>query len=211
MGFFAVVKPRGGERLNEPSTEEFEVEKLDVNVWCLPRLFGRFLIYCDVGVRLKATTRVTQFDLAIPFHTDASALTDLCGVLGDSETAALVFGEPVVDENNHPIDESGDYSVRRAIAGEQSRLLPTLSNETFSLWRIVPRKAQAAGTTNYYRVRLRATDFGRTWTWRRSFLRRVAALVDLHFCDPRDAALVPHGPRYEDDLVDASASSVRNR
>jgi hypothetical protein len=54
-----------------------------------------------------------------------------------------------------------------------------------------------AGTTAYYRMRLRVNDFGRTWTWRRAFFRRVGALVDLHFCDPRDAALVPHGTRYE--------------
>lgn len=197
MGFFAVVKPLHSADLNDPLPQEFAVEKLDVNVWCLPRFFGRFLIFCDIGVRLRADTAVTALSIGIPFQTTSGALSDLYGPLGSPETAALVFGEPVVGENNAALDRDSDFATRQRISIEGSRLLRSLSSSAFSLWHVAFDHSQQPGSTHYYRMRFRVKDFGRTWTWRRTYFRRVGALVDLHFCDPRDAALVPQGTRYE--------------
>jgi hypothetical protein len=208
MGFFAVVTPQDGPAHNRPIDEQFEVLKLDINVWCLPGLGGRFLLLCDVGVRIRATTDVTHVDIAIPFRTQPDGLIDLSDRLADPSTASLVFGEPVVGDNNHPLDSASDYAVRAPISTHTSELLGALSNDTFSLWRLYFVNHLEAGQERYFRIRVRPTDFGRVFTWRRVGLRRVGALVDVHVDDPREVALVPSGSRYEELIVPARSLGV---
>jgi hypothetical protein len=201
MGFFAVAHAHRGDAYNERTGEDFVVEKLDINIWCLPGLLGRFIILCDVGMRIRAVTGTSQVDVAIPFPTLPGNLIDLHERLGDPATASLVFGEPVTDNSNGSLEPTSDYALLAPISVDLSRLIDKLSSDSFSLWRVCFVDQLEPGEERYFRFRVRPTNFGRVFSWRRTFFRRVGALADIHVCDPREAALVPAGRRYDQAMV----------
>lgn len=210
MGFLAVVAPLAGDKRNTPPSFTFEVEQLDVNIWLLPLLFGRFEVYCDIGIRIKAGPQpVPHFDIAIPFKTNEHSLVDLSPTLSDAETAALVFGETVVDERGNSLDANSNFGLRKSIQSDTgSEQIENLSSDTFSLWQVALTTALEPNEVGYVRFRFRTTGFSRTLQWRRSVFRRVGAIFDLHFYDERAAALVVEGKRYKNNMIPAKKLNV---
>jgi hypothetical protein len=94
MGFFAVLGDHSS----------VHVARMDINIWCLPGLLGRRVLYCDIGLELQALDEdISSIDVVLPFTVDPEP-TDLTHLLVNAETASLVFGEPLsseTDADNH--------------------------------------------------------------------------------------------------------------
>jgi hypothetical protein len=197
VGFFAIVEPLSGPAQNQASKQNFEVEQLDINFWLLPLLAGRHVAYCDIGIRIKATSAVHSFDVALPFQTQDGALVDLSHTLANPDIASLVFGESVIDSSGKVIDPESNYALRVNIDTTQSKRNSNQSTDSFSLWRIeLVEEIQAEGRA-YVRIRFEASSFDGMLVWRRSQWRRVGALIDLHINDLREVARIPNGARYQ--------------
>lgn len=193
MGFFAPVTVDGG--------GGFKVEKFDLNLWCLPGLFGRYLLFCDVGVRVVAGPgQLTAIGLAVPFGTSERDLTDLVPrMLNDRATASLVFGEDV----GEPIGNDGtDYHRLARISISGASLERQRSTGRFSLWRLPLEVPLNEGESRYIRLRLRVRNVSRAWTRRRPVSSPSGVIVDLRVLDLREAAIVPDGGWYKRNVVD---------
>lgn len=179
MGFFAVVRPE---------RSSFSVEKLDINLWCLPGLLSSYSLICDVGVRIRAESGVDEIALAVPFGTVDKQLVDLAPVMQrDTETASLVFGE---DVSGQVASDSSDFNRLLPVQTEKANRDPDRSYDTFSLWRIPLSRSLESGEVAYVRVRWPVGGAGRVWNWRRGLVRRRGAIADIRVMDLREAAIV---------------------
>ena len=90
MSFFAIVRTG--------ASAQFIVQKLDLNLWVLPGVFGRQVLLCDVGIRIEVLedidpNQVIELDLALPFVADTESLVDLVPIIRDNhELFDLIFG-----------------------------------------------------------------------------------------------------------------------
>ena len=104
MSFFAIVKTG--------ASAQFLVQKLDINLWVLPGIFGRQVLLCDVGLRLKlletiTPERVAEFDLTLPFAADSQGLVDLVPIIREHEELFdLIFGN-TLDISHLPVKVHG--------------------------------------------------------------------------------------------------------
>jgi hypothetical protein len=197
MGFFAVLK--------EPDQPRFTVKKLDINVWCLPGLFARNILVCDVGLRLQSDNEFDQFALGIPFGTTEGGLEDLVPLMQDSPaTTGLVFGRPCVPtprDGRVVVDHgTGPMSLAFVDVGKTT-YDEGRSNQNFSLWHLHVNGTLPADMDSYLRMRFAVDSLGRAWTWRRSLLVRRNATVDLRVCDLRETQTLPDGNNYEQQVV----------
>jgi hypothetical protein len=206
MSFFAVVRTG--------TSALFSVQKLDVNLWVLPGVFGRQVVLCDVGLRIKLLesldpSHVAEFDLALPFAADPNSLVDLVPIIRDNEELfSLIFGNtghrPFAHEGAWFFND-GDGDMRfTAIEAEQCRERMTSSDQDLSIWRITARRqACAADTSLYIRVRFRVRRSGRAWAWQRSERRHSHAISDIRVNELRERPdLAGDAPDFRNDAMD---------
>lgn len=197
MGFFAILREDG-----EPSCR---VRQLDINLWCLPRLFGRHQFFCDIGIRLaqeQPDVTLGRLALAMPFRTDGTLWEDLSDrLLTYPKTAGLVFGEQTqVDGATLRFADGTDFTLAR-LEREKCSLDMARSTKFFSLWHLTLRRPVRPGGDVYLRTRFNITDLGRTWLWQRAILLQNGALVDIRVTDLRESVIVPQGDDYPDRVV----------
>jgi len=115
MGLFAVLKPKDG---------QICVDRLDINVACLPALLGRRNFICDVGVAFTPMDKpIDALEICLPFQFRDADIEDLGPKLLDAETASLVFGaqcdvRPI--ERTPPVEPPSSNSRWRQIVGRRS-------------------------------------------------------------------------------------------
>lgn len=197
MGFFGVLKPLVGEQQNVISSEEFEVERLDINLWILPAIFGGRTLLCDIGVRVRAITGVSCFDVSLPFRLATNLIIDLKSAISDQDTGSLVFGIDVKDDPN------SEYYMLKALTGKP---LDSPVSKTLTVVRITPMIAMEPGERSYFRFRTEIGSAGRLMAWRRSMLGRTQSiLIDARVSDLREAAFVPSELQAEQRMQDILA------
>lgn len=188
MGFFGV--------LADSSPPPFEVGRLDLNLWCLPRRFRQYAFFCDLGIELAATTSVQQLSVAVPFQSTATII-DLAEFLRREEIAGLIFGEPVNIMGGGQWVEVKNEKLRICQIDENSSYLDmTRSGPNFSLWRLCLSPAITPGEKSYLRVRLAVRSLGRFWVWHPSRGGGRAAVADVRVADLREAAVLRHARDY---------------
>lgn len=194
MGFFGVLKPLMGEQQNVISSEQFEVQRLDINLWILPTLFGGTTLLCDVGIRINSITDVSCFDVSLPFRLATNQIIDLKDVISDQSTASLVFGTDIRD------DPDSDYYILKGLTG---RPLGSPVSKTLTVVRVTPQIAMAPGELGYFRFRTEIGSAARLMAWRRSMLGRTQSiLIDVRVSDLREAAFVPNTLQAEQRMQD---------
>jgi hypothetical protein len=184
MGFLGIMQ--------DPNGAAFCVPELNVNLWVLPGLLGRRVVYLEVGIHLQAPSEaaLTSFVLLLPGGTDAKPV-DLGDTLIDPKVAKLIFGEQV------------DIDVK------EGKLLPISTTETskdaaksdsnFSHWHI--QLARPVREMAYVRLRFRIRTRGRMLLIRGfgMFARRI--LVDVRVSDLRESVTVPDEAIYQGALL----------
>lgn len=206
MSFFAVVRTG--------ASAQFTVQKLDINLWVLPGVFGRQVLLCDIGLRIKLVenidpNHVAEFDLAMPFAGDPSSMIDLVPIIRDHEELFnLIFGNtghrPFIHDGAWFFND-GEGDMRfTAIEAEQCRERMTSSDQDLSIWRITARRqACAAGTSLYIRVRFRVRRSGRAWSWQRSERHHSHAISDIRVNELRERPdLAGDAPDFRNDAMD---------
>jgi hypothetical protein len=206
MSFFAVVRTG--------ASVEFAVDKLDINLWVLPGVFGRQVLLCDVGVRLKLleeldSNHVVELDLAVPFLANSQSLVDLVPIIRDhQELFDLIFGNtghrPFTRDNAWFFDDSNGEMRFTPIDTQHCAERMVSRDEDSSIWRVTARRhTSPAGTSLYLRMRLRIRRPGRAWSWQKSERRRSHAISDIRVNELRELPdLAGDAPDFRNDVMD---------
>lgn len=193
MGFFGI--------LADSSPTPFEVGRLDLNLWCLPRLFRQYAFFCDLGIELTATTSVQHLSVAVPFQSTATVI-DLAEFLRRDDIASLIFGEPVNILGGGKWVEVKSEKLRICHIDENASSLDRdRSGPNFSLWRLCFSPPITAGEKSYLRLRLEVRSLGRFWVWHPSRGGGRAAVVDVRVADLREAPVLRNAHDYASRLV----------
>jgi hypothetical protein len=191
VGFFGI--------LSDNPAAELEVGRFDINVWCLPKIAGRYSFYCDIGIELTPKNATKQLSLALPFQT--SGLEDLVPRLAqNSNIAGLVFGEPVSTLAERITVKKEELHLGY-VDVDGSELDRRRSYEAFSLWRLQFSNELKAVEKAYIRVRFRIKSLGRFWVWQTSRARGRTAVVDVRVGDLREAVVLRNAQEYASRLV----------
>lgn len=194
MGFFAV--------LNDPSNPActFTVLKCHVNFWSLSGILGRRNYLWDVGLQIKVGPEpFSSFQIAIPSGT-TGVVIDLHDKMLDQRIGEMIFGRPVrvgVDQ----IEYDGTWLLLPRLASSESQVDTHRSTRTFTLWNLRTASSINPDANIYLRMRFAVDSVGRCWQWKRFWLARYGALVDVRFGDLREAWNVPTGSELKDRIV----------
>lgn len=205
MGFFAVMSAGAG-------AAELIVKKLDVNVWLLPGLPGRRVIYCDVGLKLQvgdvpsSPNDRLKVHLGIPFQL-AEDIEDLSRLFHDDKrTANLVFGNndeaPRKSGRFYTYFDGEDEVALLEPDSQQSKIIARGikrdgRKSAYSVLEVSSEQAVEANKIYYLRLRLVATDSGKTWSWQSVGWRRSFAIADLRVNEFRDQPSLDHPVSFE--------------
>lgn len=221
MGFFSILKTERG--------RAFGVEKLDVSYALLPGLFGRYAIFCDVGLRItpgpaRADENLPQgqnglpdqieLDLCLPFVAEEEdGVTDLVpGIRDKKETANLVFGndnDVTRDSRNRPVYNDGERTViLTTVDYEGARRRSVDRTLGFSLWRISTAAPVETTDLIYLRVRFRVRQPGRTWSWQNGPRRRSHAISDIRINELRELPRIDSPPDFKSAMLDIESVNV---
>jgi hypothetical protein len=194
MGFLGVMQ--------DPHGAAFCVPELNVNLWLLPGLLGRRVVYLDIGIHLQAPSEaaLTSFVLLLPGGTDDKP-EDLADRLIDLKVARLIFDEQV------DIDfKEGKLCFTE---GKNVEVLPISTTETtkdehksdsnFSYWHI--QLARPVRETAYVRLRFRIRTRGRMLLIRGFGMFASRILVDIRVSDLRESVTVPDEGIYQRSLI----------
>ncbi|MFK0249712.1 hypothetical protein ACIQUM_33855 [Amycolatopsis azurea] len=215
MGFFCVLR--------ENDDVDFDVEKLDLNVWVLPGILGRRVMFCDVGLKLKilridpnAVDRRPRLQLGIPFGADDN-LRDLTHLFYDERNVAnLVFG----NKAPAPSPQEGAYHYNDGDETEPADLILTpldlqsskrqqeAVDKPFSVWRLQVARSVQENSTIYLRCRFRVRKSGRTWSWTKIGQRRSFAIADLRVNEFRDRPDLNPSPDFANDAKPIGQANV---
>jgi len=193
MGFLGIMQ--------DPNGAAFRVSELNVNLWVLPGLLGRRVVYLDVGIHLQAPSAaaLTSFVLLLPGGTDE--VVDLADALTDSKVAKLIFGEQVdIDSNEGKLCfvEGEDVEIL-PISRTETTKVAAKSDSNFSHWRI--QLARPVRETAYVRLRFRIRTRGRMLLIRGFGLFASRILVDIRVSDLRESVTVPDEAIYQRALL----------
>lgn len=179
----------------------FDVERLDINQWILPGVFGRQVILCDIGLRLRLAQPVTdqkrlKFDLGLPFTArEQEGLRDLVPVMQDkADLCSLIFGDIKAiphspSDGVYVVNDDGQQMQLERCDTEASHSDPSVkvSGRPFTLWTVVAQAVDIpAGTSVYLRFRFRVKRAGSTWAWQSGGRRRSHAISDMRVSELRD-------------------------
>jgi hypothetical protein len=206
MSFFAILR-------NDASAR-FEVQKLDINLWVLPGIFGRQVHLCDLGLRIKILEdinpdHVVEFDLALPFVADSNSLTDLVPIIRDHEDLfGLIFGS---SGGRRPFTRYGAWFFNDGegdmrftpLEAERCAARMASKDRDFSIWRITGRRQSClAETSLYLRFRFRIDRPGRAWAWQTSERRHSHAVSDIRVNELRERPdLAGDAPDFGNDAM----------
>jgi hypothetical protein len=185
MTFFALTRV--------PSTRDFTVKKLDINLWILPGFLTQEY-FCDVGILLHlapGSTGTVALELTLPFV--AEGLTDLVPSLRSSDKACnLVFGTnggkvATVGTGGAALPAFDDGTGAFALMGfdrdkskEQDKWTPKATGgRPVSFWRIQAEHQTFPTDAIYLRLRFKVDDPGKTWVWQPGVRRRSHSISDL--------------------------------
>jgi hypothetical protein len=192
MGFLGIVLA--------PDGPKFEVPEVHINLWVLPGLLGRHVVYFDIGIHLCADPAVPleSFCVVLPAAT-TDEVTDLADVFKNKDAAQLIFGErvDVMAEQLKFIDGESVPILR--ISSSLTCRDNKKSSPSFSRWDI--RLARPLTTKGYVRLRFRIRTRGHMLLMRGYGMLASRILADLRVSDPRESATVPDGALYEEALV----------
>lgn len=192
MGFLGIVR--------SPNGPLFEVPELHINLWVLPGLLGRHVVYLDVGIHLRADpeTPLESFGIVLPAGT-TNEVTDLAEVFRHKDAAQLIFGERV-DVMAEQLQFVGGENVPILHISSSSTCKDSRrSSPRFSRWDV--RLASPLSTKGYIRLRFRVRTRGHMLLMRGYGMLASRILADLRVTDPRESATVPDGSLYEQTLV----------
>ncbi len=187
MGFFAVLK-------NDKDDPALEISECHLNLWVLTGLLGRPRFLLDIGLHVKSgETPVREFQIAIPAGAERYGFEDLGGRLLSQQTAQLIFGKPVKYPTAEVIDYGkGSLSISR-VPSANVVLDEERSGADFTLFKIRTADPLPSNSEAYLRIRFSLSRVGRIWRWKRFLLTRYGALMDIRFCDLREAWNVKDG------------------
>jgi hypothetical protein len=204
MGFLGIVQ--------DPFGPAFKVPELHVNLWVLPGLLGRHVVFLDVGMHLQASEEapLTDVTLLIPGRT-VNQVTDLGNALTHPHVAQLIFGERVDvrggDLHFKKVDVRGGdvrFSEGEAIpiwhismAG--TRKDDARSGATFSRWNV--QFANPLRDKAYLRLRFQIHPRCHMLLIRGFGMLASRILVDFRVSDLRMSAVVPDGAIYQQALL----------
>jgi hypothetical protein len=194
MGFLGVMQ--------DPHGAAFCVPELNVNLWLLPGLLGRCVVYLDIGIHLQAPpeSKLNSLVLLLPGGTDSKP-NDLADRLLDPKVARLIFGEQV--------DVDIKTSMLCFTEGTNVEVIPITTTETimdkqrsdnnFSYWQI--HLARPVRGTAYVRLRFRIRTRGRMLLIRGFGMFANRILVDMRVSDLRESVTVPDEAIYQRSLI----------
>lgn len=194
MGFLGIMQdPHGG---------AFQVPELNANLWALPGLLGRRVVYLDIGIHLQASaaTALTSFILLLPGGTYPEVV-DLADTLIDPKAAKLLFGEEVdVDPNEGKLRfaEGEDVEIL-PISTTDTTMVAAKSDRNFSHWHI--QLARPVNNTGYVRLRFRIRTRGRMLLIRGFGMFASRIVIDFRVSDLRESITVPNQAIYQRTLL----------
>jgi len=182
--------------LRQPGNLNFSVQKLDINLWILPGIIGRRVMFCDVGVKLiiespsTANPEPLQFSLGIPLATEGT-LSDLVPKFyTDRELANLVFGNtataPVIVNHRYHYNDGDSDMMLAPVKNSDCKVQHGDKRSPYSLWDIAVKHPVVNGETIYVRLRFRVHRSGRVWYWQRLGIRRSYVITDIRINELRD-------------------------
>ncbi len=214
MGYFAVLAPQGASKDDLP-----RVSKCHINLWSLPGLGSRRLLYFDVGVELATATQpIGDFRLLLPFRVEegkwpdgTSILQDLHSQVVDQDTAELVFGGPVHIEQSaglvviHVGDYAEPVNVVRVNASQCEVSADLQRRADSTLVRIVLQRPIGPDSRAYVRMRFRVFGSAPLWRWSRS---SGGAEVDFRLYDVRESSFAEQERHLRDVMLEVDALNV---
>jgi hypothetical protein len=194
MGFLGIMR--------DPRGVAFQLPELNVNLWVLPGLFGRRVVYLDVGIHLRAPSEsaLSSFVLLLPGGT-GEEVVDLATSLTDPKVAKLIFGEQVeidVNEGRLCFVEGEDVEILPISKTETSKVAAK-SDSNFSHWHI--QLARTVRETAYVRLRFRVRTRGRMLLIRGFGMFASRILIDFRVSDLRESVTVPDQAIYQQALL----------
>jgi len=205
MSFFAIVKTG--------ASAQFLVQKLDINLWVLPGIFGRQVLLCDVGLRLKLLEtinpeRVAEFDLTLPFAADSRGLVDLVPIIREHEELFdLIFGntghKPFASQGAWYFNDGNGDMRFTTTENERCRERMVSRDQDLSIWRITARRQNCeADTSLYLRFRFRVRRAGRAWSWQTTLRHHSHAISDIRVNELRERPdLASDAPDFRNDAM----------
>ncbi|MFC8190364.1 hypothetical protein ACFUMH_01740 [Cellulomonas sp. NPDC057328] len=214
MGYFAVLAPQGASKDQLP-----RVSKCHLNLWSLPGLGSRRLLYFDVGVELAtAGLAISDFRLLLPFRIEegkwpdgTSVVQDLQSHVVDQDTAELVFGGPVRIEQSAGAVAIyvGDYAepvnVVRVNASQCEVSEDLKSREDSTLVRVVLQQPVGPNSRAYVRLRFRVFGSAPLWRWSRS---SGGAEVDFRLYDVRESSFAEQERHLRDVMLEVDVLNI---
>src|SRR5579871_396565 len=199
MAYFAVVRDR--------DNKAFDVPVCHLNLWVLPSLIGHRFQF-DVGIRIRANEDgLTSFLLALPFTVAKEGVEDLHDLLLNTETAQLIFGEPVV-VNGATVSYGTikDLKIGRIFAQKCTEVSQWSSrSKQCSVWKIDLASVLSRGDEQYVRLRFPVEGLGRRWMRKRAFLANNGAVMDFRVSDIREAQEAMDWASLQDRIVGIEA------
>ncbi len=192
MGFLGIMQ--------DPHGAPFCVPELNVNLWVLPGLLGRRVVYLEVGIHLQAPSEaaLTSFILLLPGGTEEQPV-DLADPLVDPKVAKLIFGEQVdIKEGRLCFAEGKDVEIL-PISTTETIKDATKSDSNFSHWRV--QLARPVRETAYVRLRFRIRTRGRMLLVRGFGMFASRMLVNIRVSDLRESVTVPDEAIYQRALL----------
>jgi hypothetical protein len=195
VSFFALLKD------GDSSADLPVIEECHLNLWSLAAIGPRRTMILDVGIRFKAKTDpVKSLRIAVPFQSNSVA--DLARTVLDTDLAELIFDTEVLRPSADTIELRNSRLKVVRIATLRSTRDAAYSNRDFTVWRLPLTAPLAKGEEGYVRVRFYITGTRSVWRWRRAWLIRTGAVVDLRICDIRRTVTVPGGEELRPDILD---------
>lgn len=196
MSSFSLLKVNG--------CKKFVVEQVDLNVWILPGIFRRDVVYCDIGVYCRLSEDFEddnlEFKVNLPFRADASSEKDLIPLMENNEAiCGLVFG--TTNLKRHVEDggvwlESDDGGARFKLMSlengvnslnlaEQTNILS--SSKQSSILHISTAKLRLKKDDRIYlRFRVSTHSPNCLWMWQKGAGSHSHAVCDMRFNEFRE-------------------------
>lgn len=213
MASFAVFKSVGA--------AQFDLNRVDINVWVLPSLVRRETFLVDFGIKLTLRSEASKqtpikMIVGVPFPARDKKIYDLVpSMVNDTAMCALVFGasdiEIVSDENgtwiaDEHIQPDGSAQPGRMLFvpldDDRCREIERSKDGSYSQWEIcIGDREIASGSSVYLRFRFSTHSPGRVWDWQRGFARNSHAISDLRVNEFRSKPDLAKPPNYATDVL----------
>lgn len=198
VGWFGVLAD------TSQNEDRFSITACHLNWWTLPTILpGRRLFFLDIGLHVNAPAQKELQAVTVVLPVDVESVRwrgsgptwtqDLSDILRLKDICSQVFGERVSVHDTptgYRIEfTSGSHlDVVRTLAGQAIGLDESgSSRRDLSIWRIPLESAIPAGESRYVRFRVSVFTAGTVWRWKRVWLGKSGAQIDLRVSDVREA------------------------